>query len=159
MRGRGVMKITDYLIIQHRLIQSQLNFLKDLKESRRQGDVSGIKEMIFLIHNSMRRHSGIETDYLFPALRPYLGEEMGTRAVIEFEHRGINEILEKLRNADDPKTIQVESSRFIIYLRDHIAKEENILFPMAEESLGKECLEDMAKEVGILDQQGKLTLT
>ena len=150
------MLITQILCVQHHIFFEQLRYLKRLKESKEFPDVSGIKDVTFLIAATLERHSEIEEEFLYPKLKSALGNGVGPVGVMEEEHRQIHSILEILKKTDDPQKIQVETSHFIIYLQDHLAKEENFLFTLAEQFLGKEKLEEAAREAGFSNHEGEM---
>lgn len=149
------MLITQILSIQHQVFLTQLEFLKHVKETVQAEEVCAVRALVFAIADAMDKHAAIEEELLFPKLRPYLGEQMGPVQVMEFEHKEIRKILEALEKANDPRLIQAESSKFIILLQDHIAKEEHVLFPLAEEVLEKSVLEALAEKSGVLQPKGK----
>lgn len=91
-------------------------------------------------------HSEREEGVLFPMMGVYIGTTSGPIAVMEYEHdqakANIVAFLEK--SADVPsspgeiKSLAelIQNAYFI--LTDHFAKEENVLFPMAERMLTDE---------------------
>lgn len=91
-------------------------------------------------------HSEREEGVLFPMMGVYIGTTSGPIAVMEYEHdqakANINAFLEKSVSAPlesgEMKTFAelIQNAYFI--LTDHFAKEENVLFPMAERMLTDE---------------------
>src|SRR3989338_7081606 len=140
------MKLTDYLLAQHQLISEQLVYVEEKRTSLPLQEAPVLKEMVLLIADALEGHAAVEDQFLFPALEPKLGKEMGPLSVMEFEHKEIDRILLSLRNASEPRAIRVEAAKFTVFLRDHIAKEETVLFPIAEEFLGEERLNRLWKE-------------
>ena len=150
------MLITQILCIQHHVFFEQLDYLKHLKEMKESPDVSGLKEVTFAIAEALEKHSAVEEKFLYPKLKAAFENKLGPVGVMEQEHREIHHILESLKQTNDPQKIQVETSRFIIYLRDHLAKEENFLFTLAEQFLGKDKLEEAAREAGFSNHKGEM---
>ena len=141
------MKITEYLSSQHDIFLEELSFLERFKASQKGNDVRGLKEIVLAIASSVEKHAELEEKFLFPELNCHLEQKMGPVAVMEFEHDEIRKILGFLRETEDPHTIRLEVSKFIVFLRDHIAKEEKALFVIAEESMGCESLEIAGQKV------------
>ena len=141
------MKITEYLIAQHRVFLELLSSLEELKTSHKLENALGLKELIFAIVTVVEKHADIEEKFLFPELKPYLGEQMSPIAVMELEHAEIRKIISTLKESMDPHVVRVEAAKFIIFLRDHIAKEEMVLFPLTEDMIDEKRLEAIAKTV------------
>ena len=112
--------------------------------------------MVFTIADAVEKHGELEEQYLFPELEPHLGKEMGPLAVMEFEHEEIRKILGALKEACDAHTIRLETAKFIVFLRDHIAKEEKVLFPMAEDLVNGARLEAMGKTAAMRDRMRRM---
>ena len=77
---------------------------------------------------------------------------MSPLAVIEFEHGELNRILAELGSTDDPRKVRICSAKFAVALRDHIAKEERVLFPEAEKLLGEGKLVSISEKAGLLNE-------
>ncbi|MBI4352681.1 MAG: hemerythrin domain-containing protein [Candidatus Omnitrophica bacterium] len=143
------MELVQCLRVEHRVFLQELSFIEKWKKKvRSDGDVRGLRQVVFCIADAVHKHSRIEEKYLFPKLRPYLGREMSSVAVMEFEHGEIRKIIEILRKDDRPGTILLEASKFTAFLRDHLAKEERVLFPVAEKVLGEKELRVLARKAG-----------
>ena len=144
------MTIIEVLKIQHNVILRQLEYLEKLKSSV-QGDSGSccLKQVLLCIVDTVDMHSKIEEKYLFPELEPYVGKEMSSPAVMKFEHAEILGILSALREATAARVVLLEAEKFIVFLRDHIEKEEKVLFPTAEKALGQKRLEELLKKSGV----------
>ena len=81
-------------------------------------------------------HARLEDDVLFAALEPHLGRAAGPLTAMRSEHSAIEEALERLPELSGPATARDLLSKLIATARDHFAKEERILFPMAMMTLG-----------------------
>lgn len=138
------MDIVDLLKSQHAIFLGRLLSLEDLKNS---GDYSGaeLKKSVLDIAMEVKKHAEIEESILFPRLRPHLGEEMTPRRVMDFEHKEIYEILATMNQTEDERIIRVEAAKFISFLRDHISKEEMVLFPAALQYITKKELNEMGQ--------------
>lgn len=99
-------------------------------------------------------HSEREEGILFPMMARYIGRETGPIAVMEYEHDQAKGYLRAFLNeaphqadADTQRKIQLAdfAIQAFLILRDHFHKEENILFPMAEQFLTNEEKEELGR--------------
>lgn len=119
-----------------------------------------------LLASALAPHAHIENEILFPALEQELGGEGGPVSVFRAEHAEIEGALEKLqtlrelsRNHDDiegrlerlPRVEDIAEARRLVrqtldVARDHFSKEEQMLFPMAEQMLSEDALERLGEQ-------------
>ncbi|WP_163149825.1 hemerythrin domain-containing protein [Anoxybacillus sp. MB8] len=98
-------------------------------------------------------HSRREEDVLFPMMERYIGKQFGPIAVMEYEHQeakqNIATFLQKTEMIRSEEAKQLASYVMNAYmiLTDHFAKEEQVLFPMAEKLLSAEEKEELAKRI------------
>lgn len=103
----------------------------------------------FLRSYADRLHHGKEEALLFPAMEQAgIPAEQGPTAVMRHEHdimRGmVGRIGEQCESEDfDRSVVRMVGLQFVEMLRSHIAKEDHILFPMAERLMGADGLEMM----------------
>lgn len=130
-----------------------LNLLSELLTLCKEVEIQDDKAPLFLklvedvksFSAKLEYHSTREEDYLFRKMEEYLGVGVGPIVVMEYEHeeakRNIHQFFEKAKeqlSADE----MIESVSLIINanytLVNHFAKEENVLYPMAEKMLSLE---------------------
>lgn len=128
------MKITDALLGEHGLFYVQFQHLESM-EAESNGQ-NGLGNRIELLSEAIRSHAQAEDEILFPALEPHLGTEAGPLAVMRLEHGEIDDGLGRLEQEDDPATARALLEQLLSLAREHFAKEEHVLFPMAEKLLG-----------------------
>ncbi|WHZ04651.1 hemerythrin domain-containing protein [Neobacillus sp. YX16] len=99
-------------------------------------------------------HSEREEGVLFPMMGVYIGTASGPIAVMEYEHdqakAKIHEFLEKAActQTDEEKKKSAELVKNAYYiLTEHFAKEENVLFPMAEHMLSDDEKEELYQKI------------
>lgn len=119
-----------------------------------------IREALLFVDHEVRRHNEREEKVLFPRL----GEEKGPIEVMLQEHRDLWENLDQLQSVihtamGDPlggrqyfDGIRVSSLSIVSLLREHIDKENQILFRVADELLSPEVKLQMAEEMEQLIQ-------
>ncbi len=102
---------------------------------------------ITFIDGEVRRHNEQEERYLFPVMEKH--GAVPTALFVE-EHRALWKAYEALREtAKEIKTngrgeeLVKQAMEVVATLSDHIAKENDMLFPMAKEMLTKEEIEEL----------------
>lgn len=105
-------------------------------------------------------HSDREEGVLFEMMAGYIGRDMGPIAVMEYEHdqakRFIGTFLDNTKNGTEgfTKEEMVENAALIknanYTLVSHFAKEESILFPMAENMLSAEEKQELAERIKLI---------
>lgn len=93
----------------------------------------------------MDSHSLWEDQVLFPMVQEYTGKDMGPVAVMEHEHElakmNVQRFLDQTESL--PETVGAEEAKeaasyllqVYVILNDHFKKEEEVLFPLAEQML------------------------
>ena len=104
-----------------------------------------LKEKVDAFVRDLDPHSEREEGHLFPLMTRYIGREVGPIAVMEYEHDLAKQNLKKFReeaervkepvDAARAKEIAAFALQAYAILTDHFMKEENVLFPMAENML------------------------
>lgn len=99
-------------------------------------------------------HSEREEGVLFPMMGVYIGTTSGPIAVMEYEHdqakAHIGEFLTKVdssQSTEEKKNLAVLIKNAYFILTEHFAKEENVLFPMAERMLSNEEKEELYRKI------------
>jgi len=88
--------------------------------------------------DEMQRHFRHEEDVLFPSFEAHTGMSGGPTAVMRGEHRQMNDVFAAMREAlarQDGNGYLGLSETLLMLMRQHNLKEENILYPMAEQAL------------------------
>src|SRR5262245_12380976 len=92
--------------------------------------------------NGLRRHIGLEEALLFPEFERLTGisREAGPTAVMRYEHRQIEAILETLARTIHLQGDEAESARLSLHgvLFGHNMKEEQVLYPTTDRLLSAE---------------------
>lgn len=88
---------------------------------------------------AMERHFTMEEAVLFPAFEQATGSEMGPTAVMRHEHVQMRQLFAAMEASLQNKDIDDylgNSETLVILMRQHNAKEEQILYPMIDRLLG-----------------------
>ncbi len=156
------MKITDALKGEHGVFYAQFELLEEVIAP---ATLPVLKAQGAVLAARLAPHAQIENELLFPALEEQLGTH-GPTAAFRAEHDAIDSAFERLQqlrelNRDHaqidadlarlPQTPSLAEARDLIdevvhAAREHFAKEEQMLFPMAEQVLSERTLEELGAE-------------
>ena len=137
------MRPTEILSSGHRVIEQVLDCLEALaSKARDEGrlDVERATTVLEILRTFADRcHHGKEEDRLFPMLVARgLSDRHGPIAVMLDDHRSGREHIRRMTEACAAKDVArfvPAAHGYVALLRDHIAKEDGVLFPMAESML------------------------
>ncbi|MDQ0339115.1 hemerythrin-like domain-containing protein [Caldalkalibacillus uzonensis] len=115
-----------------------------------------LHDQIASFTKQLKLHSKKEDDGLFPMMAKYIGRESGPIAVMEYEHQQAEQYLNRFlegteeakpqNNKDQIKSITQFAIEAYFILTEHFIKEENVLFPMAENMLSTEEKEQLQQQ-------------
>lgn len=147
------------LVSEHPPLRAQMQELTDLAHAVTAETLPALYEREKVFKKQLEAHSAKEEDGLFILLGRYIGTQTGPIAVMEYEHQAAKQLLSEFeaevesRGADaseqDVQRIGQILTRACAILFDHFAKEEQVLFPLAEMKLNaveKEELLGFAKQ-------------
>jgi hemerythrin-like domain-containing protein len=142
------MTITEILIDEHKDIIELLNIMSKIARNIKSNDVfytSDVEDIIdFLKFFIDRNHHGKE-EILFPTIiSPEIKEENESLNEILYEHTLARNYLKdiyscvencKIGNAFSGELLADSLTNYVVLIKEHIQKEEKVIFPMAEEVL------------------------
>ena len=135
-----MIKITTLLSEEH---QEVLRKLKRLEDGLEPYDEGVVRETIRFFEERLVLHRRKEEEVLFPTLGRHIGTEDGPIHCMLEEHSLEKQYIDVIRTAlaeGSPGTQEriIDADRAILsLLRDHIVKEDNVLFPLAERTLSE----------------------
>jgi len=168
--GRGPAKLCEPLARlrhEHGPLREQMNaFAREAAGIGRDGGVADwsgrlaeLKRKIDAFVGELDPHSEREEGVLFPLMAKYIGRETGPIAVMEYEHDLAKSNLQKFREAveglegtvDAERAMEIAALAIRVHsvLTEHFMKEENVLFPMAENLLNAAEKAELARAVGV----------
>lgn len=141
------MNLVDRLEAEHQL------FLRHIDELEKQLNVSETNSLHILqgcaslLHAALEYHAECEEKQLFPNLVPHLGSQGGPLQVMDEEHRMLRHeadiMLKTKASGETTASITKAARNYIGVLRDHIAKENGVLFPMSRTFLSQDRLNEL----------------
>ena len=131
------MKITDAFLGEHGVFYARFSHLEEVFPQTE--SLEEVHAQAALLTAALATHARLEEDLLFTSLDPHLGP-MGPLTVMRAEHNEIEGTLTRIPEVKD----LVEARGLLLHAlqvaRQHFAKEEQVLFPMANQILGEETL-------------------
>ncbi len=107
--------------------------------SKAQWDHAAINLANFL--SAMERHFRMEEEVLFPSIEEHIGHTGGPTQVMRMEHQQMRQIFAEMQtslNQRDSEQYLGHSETLLMLMRQHNAKEEQILYPMSDQVLNGE---------------------
>lgn len=122
-------------------------------------EIASLKEKVEAFARELDPHSEREEGTLFPLMAKFIGSQTGPIAVMEHEHDLAKQNLKKFGDATQhlagsmdaakAKEIAFYALQAHAILTDHFMKEENVLFPMAENMLNAEEKKELELAFGL----------
>ena len=155
------MKPTKLLTEEHGNILKVVEMLEEECNSLREKSIDRdffVKVIDFIRNYADKFHHAKEEDILFKEFCKAPDLHCNPVDQMLYEHdlgRNFVRGLEAGLNKNDKKQIIKNARGYISLIREHIFKEDNILYPMADEVLGKIVQESMAKQFAQIGEERK----
>jgi hemerythrin-like domain-containing protein len=104
-----------------------------------------VKSLGGILAAALASHAQLENELLFNALDPHFGGS-GPVAVMRAEHAQIEGTLDQIQAADELGQAKHLLMHTITLARQHFAKEEQVLFPMAQQVLDDQTLFELGAQ-------------
>jgi hemerythrin-like domain-containing protein len=161
------MKPTDNLIIEHREISELLNIMSIIAENIKSKDVfypNDVEEIInYLIIILDKSHQGKEDGVLYPELiLSGIPKETAPLSIINYEHNLAKHYLNdinscvvncKIGNDFSGELLADSLTNYVIVIQNHIQREEEIVFPLANEVLSDEKQNEISQKFEDIEQK------
>ena len=134
--------ITDALLGEHGVIYRLLDHLTNVPFASAEDAQAKAAELA----SGLASHAQLEDDLLFVPMEGPLGPNGGPLAVMRMEHEEVEGTLERLARVEDVEEAQTLATHLATVAHEHFEKEEQVLFPMAEELLGDEELRGLGEQ-------------
>jgi hemerythrin-like domain-containing protein len=138
------MRITDALLGEHAVFYAQFAHLEQSVPAATA--LESVQAQAALLAAALGTHARMEDELLFVALEPHLGTQMGPLVVMRSEHEQIEAALEAVPEVADLDEARRQLLAAIEVARGHFAKEEQILFPTAQQVVGDEKLQELGRQ-------------
>lgn len=115
-------------------------FLAKMEELVYEAEEAEIASLLGKLNDQLEDHSQTEEAHLFPIINGYLGTKHGPMEIMELEHEQIRQHFAAAMELQDKDPIQQTAhlEKAFGVMQQHFYKEENAIFPMAEQFLSLE---------------------
>ena len=158
-----------HLAREHREVEKALDELECLLNEQKLASDWGVDEredfewVASVLGKHLVHHIRKEEHVLFPALEAYLPHDVGPLGVLRGEHNDLKFTFERLcevakeRNsgaadAETQREFQLYGGALLRIVRDHIYKEDRVLFPMVARFLAPERDAELLRQMEDLDR-------
>jgi len=138
------MKVTDALLGEHGVFYAQFDYME--KNIPHAMDLTLVKSLGAMLTAALATHAHMEDELLFIALEAHIDPQFGPLAVMRMEHNEIEGSLIRLQEAQDLAAAKNLLLHAIQTARAHFAKEEQVLFVMAQQMLDTRTLEQLGRK-------------
>ena len=151
-------KPTQLLKDEHKAVLQKLTAMEKVLGSldKKEAISAELKELTTFFKAEFWVHFTKEEEALFPEIETFMPRDAGPLGVMLMEHEDLRKTNERVQQATAEylggstgeatrKVLREQGAHFIGVLRDHINKEDNILFMMADMHLDQAQMEKVAK--------------
>jgi hemerythrin-like domain-containing protein len=136
------MKITDAFRGEHGVFYAQFDALEQhlVVDAEHAAEVNALAH---LLASALVSHAKLEDELLFNQLMERTGPDVGPVQIMRAEHEDIEGALAQAQATRDLGEAQEVLLHAIDRAREHFAKEEMVLFPLAEREIDRRRLEEL----------------
>ena len=129
-----------------------LKILDNLENNLKDKNINQAKKSIELLGREFNKHSlNKEEKILFPEIEKFMPRENGPTGMMIIEHKDLTESIKKFKQINNSENLNETGSYIINLLREHIDKENNMLFMMADMHLDAKQKEIILKKFREID--------
>jgi hemerythrin-like domain-containing protein len=136
------MQVIRTLLNQHRSLYTRFDELEHMLPSLM--TLPQLQCQVAPLGVALQRHAVLEERVLFTALAPHLGE-INPLAMMRGEHDGIDHLLAALLQLQDLRKTHAGVQFLLEVARMHCAREEQLLYPLAQGMLSSQELQQLAE--------------
>jgi hemerythrin-like domain-containing protein len=137
------MNITDALLGEHAVFYALFTHLEQSVPTADKPAL--VKSQGAMLAAGLASHANLEEELLFKTLEKQIGSG-GPLAVMRMEHEEIEQSLERLPGVEELDQARELLLHVVATAREHFAKEEKILFPLASQTLSHDTLSSLGDQ-------------
>ena len=141
-----MVSISEFFSAQHRACDRSF---EKMEEAVSQDDWPQAESLYEELSRDTLQHFSNEEEALFPLFEEKTGMQAGPTQVMRGEHVELRELLQRIGNAiqvRDQDEVLGTAETFFLFLQQHNVKEEQVLYPMADQAL-QGSLQELAAKV------------
>ena len=129
-----------------------LKILDNLENNLKDKNINQAKKSIELLGREFNKHSlNKEEKILFPEIEKFMPREGGPTGMMIIEHEDLTKSIKSFKQINNSENLNEIGNHVITLLREHIDKENNMLFMMAEMHLDNKQKEIILKKFKEID--------
>ncbi len=136
------MKITEALFAEHLVFHNLFDHIEVVLPKLK--TLAEVKALAGMMEYLLRAHSATEDD-LFLGPMEHCFEQIGQRETFHEEHKEIDRSLTRVQDATRLKQAQELLLAAVSYSRRHFDREERVVFPMAEQVMNSNTLQELGR--------------
>lgn len=136
------MRITDALLAEHAVFYALFDRLEELMDET--DSVAALQTAMDLLAPALISHAKVEDELLFPRLESR--QSGGPLGAMRNEHQQIDELFAGIRAISDIDLLRGRVQEMIDVAREHFQKEDEIVLPVAVETVDAETLERVGQQ-------------
>ncbi len=136
------MRITDALLAEHAVFYALFDRLEEMIAETH--SVVALQTAMELLAPVLVSHAKVEDELLFPRLESR--QSGGPLAAMRTEHEQIDELFSGIRSISELELLRGRVQEMIDVAREHFQKEEEIVLPVAVETVDEETLQRMGQQ-------------
>ena len=137
------MRITDAFRGEHGVFYAQFDLIDRFVPDA--GSAAEVRAVAEMLGAALIPHAKLEDELLFNPLEEYAGPDADPISIMRFEHDDIETSLIRAQTSRDLGEAQQLLLRAVERAREHFAKEELVLFPLAEREIDRQRLEELGE--------------
>jgi hemerythrin-like domain-containing protein len=137
--------LTEYMAREHRACDGAF---AAAEADAAAGDLDKASHQMLQFISDMERHFKREEEVLFPSFEQRTGHTQGPTQIMRREHEQMRRMfrdLEAALSAGDKERLLGLTDTLLILMQQHNAKEEQILYPMADQALADQVIDLTAR--------------
>ena len=141
-----MVSISEFFSAQHRACDRSF---EKMEEAVSQNDWPQAESLYKELSRDTLQHFSNEEEGLFPLFEEKTGMQVGPTQVMRSEHIELRELLQRIGDAiqaRDQDEVLGTAETFFLFLQQHNVKEEQVLYPMADQAL-QGSLQELAAKV------------
>lgn len=142
------MKITDALLAEHAIFYALFDRLEELIDQT--DSIAGLQVAMDLLAPVLVSHAKVEDELLFPRLESR--KSGGPLGAMRSEHQQLEELFAGVHAISDLDALRGRVQEMIDVAREHFQKEDEIVLPVAVETVEAEVLDRMGQQWARLRQ-------
>lgn len=142
------MKITDALLAEHAIFYALFDRLEELIHET--DSIAALKMALDLLAPALVSHAKVEDELLFPRLESR--QSGGPLGAMRNEHQQIDELFAGIASIRDLDVLRGRVQEVIDVAREHFQKEDEIVLPVAVETVQGDVLERLGQQWARLRQ-------